>query len=87
MTRPLPSFAETFLDNGYGDVYAILPAAVRAGYAGTVILDRTPSFEPAAGPGAPTAFAVGYMKAAIWAAQAELAIGSGGKGGEGASDA
>jgi len=70
VTSPLPSFVETFLDGGYGDVCRLLDILVRGGYGGTVILDHTPPFVPEAGPAAASAFAVGYMKAGIRAAQA-----------------
>lgn len=74
VSSPMPTFVETFLDGGYGDVYGLLRVLVHGAYGGTVILDHTPPFVPEAGPAAASAFAVGYMKAGIRAAQAEVAI-------------
>jgi mannonate dehydratase len=74
VSSPMPEFVETFLDGGYGDVYGLLRTLARGGYGGTVILDHTPPFVPEAGPAAASAFAVGYMKAGIRAAQAEMAL-------------
>ena len=71
VTSPLPRFVETFIDGGYGDVCRILAAMIAGGYGGTVILDHTPPFVEEAGPAAASAFAVGYMKAGIRAAQSE----------------
>lgn len=70
----LPYFIETFIDDGYQDMYALMKAFVRAGYNGTMIYDHSP--EMAAGFAAQTAFAVGYMKALRRAAQVELAAGN-----------
>jgi len=72
VTAPLPTFVETYLDDGYGDIYLLVRTLVRAGYKNTIILDHTPPFVAAAGPGAPTAFSLGYIKACVRAAQAEL---------------
>ena len=71
VTSPLPRFVETFIDGGYGDVCRILRSMIAGSYGGTVILDHTPPFVEEAGPAAASAFAVGYMKAGIRAAQSE----------------
>ena len=71
VTCALPKFAETYIDGGYGNVYNLLRCLHQAGYDGTVILDHSPPFEASAGEGAPTAFAVGYMKACLAAAAQE----------------
>jgi len=65
VTSPLPQFAETFIDEGYGDVHGICNAMVLGGYKGTVILDHTPEFVPSAGPAAASAFAIGYIKGTL----------------------
>lgn len=72
VTSPLPTFTETYIDGGYGDMYRIMRTLTRADYDGTVILDHTPPFEASVGEGAPTAFAIGYMKASLRAAHAEM---------------
>lgn len=66
-------FVETYLDDGVVDIYAIIRTLVRAGYKNTIILDHTPPFVSEAGPGAPTAFSLGQIKAWIRAAEAEVA--------------
>ena len=71
ITSPLPVFEETFLDNGYMDMYAVMRAFVEAGYGNTMTLDHTPRFVEgyeAAG----TAYAIGYMRALVERAEAEL---------------
>lgn len=69
-TGPLPRFAETFVDDGYVDVFRIAQTLVRVGYTGTVILDHTPPFSGEAGERCATSFSIGYIKACIRAAQA-----------------
>jgi mannonate dehydratase len=71
VTSPLPVFEETFLDNGYMDMYAVMRAFCEAGYGNTMTLDHTPRFVEgyeAAG----TAYAIGYMRALVERAEAEL---------------
>jgi mannonate dehydratase len=72
ITSPLPVFTETFLDNGYMDMYQVMKTFVESGYSNTMILDHTPRFVEgyeAAG----TAYAIGYMRALVERAEAELA--------------
>jgi mannonate dehydratase len=71
ITSPLPVFEETFLDNGYADMYEIMRTFCEAGYSNTMTLDHTPRFVDgyeAAG----TAYAIGYMRALMERAEAEL---------------
>ena len=63
VTAPLPVFTETFLDNGYADMYAIMKTFVQAGYRGTMILDHSPKFAGEYAKGGGTAYALGYMRA------------------------
>lgn len=63
VTAPLPHFVETFVDDGYMDMYQAMKAFQEVGYDGTLILDHSPEFVPSAGNGTPTAFAIGYMRA------------------------
>ena len=65
VSSPLPHFVETFVDDGYMDMYSVMKAFQEAGYRGTMILDHTPEFVPGAGKEAATAYAIGYMKALL----------------------
>ena len=67
VTSPLPNFTETFLDEGYGDIFEIIRSIVEKNYKGTIILDHTP--ELTGGLGLETAFCAGYIKAMIRASQ------------------
>ena len=71
VTAPLPQFTETYLDNGYMDMYRVMKAFCAAGYAGSMILDHSPQMVPAY-KGAGTAYAIGYMRALLERAAAEL---------------
>ena len=42
VSSPLPRFVETFMDNGYYDMYQIMKALVDVNFDGIVILDHTP---------------------------------------------
>lgn len=59
--QPLPHFVETFVDNGYADMYAIMRALQDVGFRGVAIPDHIPLMgnDPRLG----TAFTIGYMKA------------------------
>ena len=72
VTTPLPEFTETFLDNGYGDMYDAMKTFVNAGYEGIMHLDHTPTFAGEFAAGGGTAYAIGYMRALIERAEAEL---------------
>ena len=43
VSAPLPRFVETFMDNGYYDMYKIMKSLVDVGFDGIVILDHSPS--------------------------------------------
>jgi mannonate dehydratase len=62
VTSPLPVFTETYLDNGYMDMYRVMKTFCEAGYDGTMILDHSPHMAPSY-KGAGTAYAIGYMRA------------------------
>jgi mannonate dehydratase len=70
ITEPLPHFIETFLDNGYMDMYEVMKTFCEAGYDGSMILDHSPRF--AACDEAATAYAIGYMRALRQRAEFEL---------------
>jgi mannonate dehydratase len=72
VTNTLPYFVETFLDNGYMDMYQVMKIFVEIGYDGTMILDHTPQFAGDYALGGGTAYAIGYMRALIERAEAEL---------------
>ena len=60
---PLPHFVETFVDDGYGDMYAVMRALHEVGFRGVAIPDHIPLMgdDPRLG----TAFTIGYMKALL----------------------
>ncbi len=72
ITAPLPVFDETFLDNGYMDMYQVMKTFCEVGYAGTMTLDHTPKFVGDFAKGGGPAYAIGYMRALKERAEAEL---------------
>lgn len=74
ISSPMPHFTETFLDNGYMDMYKIMKALCEAGYDGTVTLDHTPVFAPGYDKGTGAAYAIGYMRALLERAKDELGL-------------
>jgi mannonate dehydratase len=63
ISAPLPNFVETFIDEGYGDMIAILETLRDVDYDGSLIFDHTPEMSEWAGRGAAAAYATGYIKA------------------------
>ena len=63
VSAPLPHFVETFMDNGYYDMYQIAKAAVEVKFDGIVILDHTPTVVGGRNP--EYAYGFAYMKA-LW---------------------
>ena len=61
VNQPLPHFTETFLDDGYADMYKILKALKKVNFNGVFIADHIPRMVNGAG----TAFSIGYMKALL----------------------
>lgn len=72
VSATLPYFVETFLDNGYMDMYQVMKVFCEIGYSGTMTLDHTPKFAGSYAQGAGTAYAIGFMRALIERAEAEL---------------
>ncbi len=68
--RPLPHFVETFVDDGYQDMYQIMKTLQEVGFRGVVIPDHIPRM--ADDPRLGTAFTIGYMKALLRRAQEEV---------------
>lgn len=76
VTEPLPHFLETFLDNGYMDMYQIMKLFYEIGYTNTVTLDHTPKFVGPNPRELGAAYAIGYMRALMQRAEAELSGGT-----------
>jgi mannonate dehydratase len=72
VSAPLPDFVETFLDNGYMDMYDVMKVFCEVDYDGTMILDHTPKMVNDPDDWASTAYAIGYMRALRERAEAEL---------------
>lgn len=62
VNQPLPHFVETFLDDGYADMYKILEALKDVDFDGVLIADHIPSmvYQQTG-----TAFSIGYMKGLV----------------------
>ncbi|HEY8597402.1 MAG TPA: mannonate dehydratase [Thermomicrobiales bacterium] len=67
---PLPHFVETFIDDGYQDMYQIMKVLQEVGFRGVAIPDHIPkmSDDPRLG----TAYTIGYMKALLQRAKEEV---------------
>ena len=70
VSAPLPHFVETWMDNGYYDMYKIMRALVAVKFDGIVILDHSPIM--AGGNYSQTAYGFAYMKALLNRAKAEV---------------
>ncbi len=69
VSAPLPHFVETFMDNGYYDMWKIMKALRDVNYDGIVILDHSPTM--VGGNYTQTAYGFAYMKALLNRANAE----------------
>lgn len=69
--QPLPHFVETFVDDGYQDMYDVMKALERIGFKGVLIPDHIPAMGEDARIG--TAYTIAYMKALVQRAQSEVA--------------
>ena len=72
VTQPLPYFVETFLDDGYADMYEIMKALKEVDFDGVLIADHIPAMVH--GKHAGTAFSIGYMKGLLERVNAEFII-------------
>jgi mannonate dehydratase len=70
VSAPLPHFVETFVDDGYMDMYQVMKALQEVHFDGAVIPDHVPAC--IAGPKAAVAYSLGYMKALLKRAEAEV---------------
>lgn len=62
VNQPMPHFTETFLDDGYADMYQILKALKEVDFNGVIIADHIPSMVY---PHVGSAFSIGYMKGLV----------------------
>ena len=69
VTAPIPYFVETFVDNGYTDMYKLMKTLVDADFRGNVIADHVPGM--AGGRLTGWAYSIGYIRALYRAATAE----------------
>jgi mannonate dehydratase len=69
VSAPLPHFVETFMDDGYYDMYKIMQALRDVNFDGIMILDHSPTM--IGGRYVQTAYGVAYMKALLNRANAE----------------
>jgi len=67
---PLPHFVETFVDDGYFDMYRAMRALQEVGFRGVTIPDHIPRM--ADDPRLGTAYTIGYMKALLKRAEDEV---------------
>lgn len=67
---PLPHFVETFIDDGYQDMYRIMKTLQEVGFRGVAIPDHIPQM--ADDPRLGTAYTIGYMKALLQRAREEV---------------
>jgi mannonate dehydratase len=71
VSQPLPYFVETFLDDGYMDMYDVMRALREVEFNGVIIADHIPLMAKDRRVG--TAFSIGYMKALLERANADVA--------------
>jgi mannonate dehydratase len=71
VSSPLPNFVETFIDDGYMDMFEVMKVFRDTGYDGTMICDHVPRMDNDPGYSKATAYAIGYMKALLKCAQSE----------------
>jgi mannonate dehydratase len=68
--QPLPHFVETFVDNGYQDMYQVMKTLRQVNFQGVAIPDHIPHM--AGGPRAGTAYTIAYMNALVKRANEEV---------------
>jgi mannonate dehydratase len=71
VNQPLPHFVETFIDDGYMDMYRVMKVLREVDFDGVMIADHIPSM--ANDPKVGTAYTIGYMKALMARVNAEYA--------------
>jgi mannonate dehydratase len=68
--QPLPHFVETFVDNGYMDMYKVMKTLREVNFEGVIIADHIPTM--VGGPRVSTAYTIGYMNAMLRRANEEV---------------
>jgi mannonate dehydratase len=71
--QPLPHFVETFVDDGYFDMYQVAKTLQEVGFKGVMIPDHIPGM---VGGSTGTAYTIGYMKALVKRAEEEVGNGT-----------
>jgi mannonate dehydratase len=72
VSAPMPYFVETFIDNGYGNMYAIMKALVEVDFRGVAIADHVPAMVGHRNVG--WAYCIAYMKSMLDRAHAEVGV-------------
>ncbi len=70
VTAPIPYFVETYIDDGYTDMYKLMKTLVEVDFRGNLIADHVP--EMSGGRNNGWSYSMGYIRALYKAAQAEL---------------
>jgi mannonate dehydratase len=70
VTAPIPYFVETYIDNGYTDMWKLMKTLVEVDFRGNLIADHVPAMEGGRNIG--WSYSMGYIRALYKAAQAEL---------------
>jgi len=70
VTQPIPYFVETFIDNGYTDMYKLMKTLVEVDFRGNLIADHVPAMEGGRHGG--WSYSMGYIRALYQAALAEV---------------
>ena len=69
VTAPIPYFVETYIDNGYTDMYKLMKTLVDVDFRGNLIADHVPSMTGHRNLG--WSYSMGYIRALQQAALAE----------------
>lgn len=69
----VPCFEETLIEDGYMDMYQVMKQFVTCGYDGLMTVDHVPDYTAACGgKNSSTAYSLGYIKALLNCAEAEI---------------
>ena len=73
VSSPLPSFVETFLDDGYTDMYQVMKSLREVGFNGSIVPDHIPELSGDSGiRRAGLAYCISYMRALLRRANEEV---------------
>lgn len=70
VTQPIPYFVETYIDNGYTDMYKLMKTLVEVDFRGNLIADHVPEMQGGRNNG--WSYSMGYIRALYDAARKEL---------------